>query len=47
LSQAPLFDLAFRTARPSRPVFCHQEFLDKLSARRNEPVGKRASLLLQ
>ena len=37
----------FRTARPNRPVYCHQEFLDKLSARHNEPVGKRASLLLQ
>ncbi len=37
----------FRTARPSRPVYCHQEFLDKLAARHNEPVGKRAALLLQ
>jgi hypothetical protein len=28
-------------------VYCHQEFLDKLAARRNEPVGKRAALVLQ
>ena len=28
-------------------MFCHQEFLDKLGERRNEPVGKRTSLLLQ
>ena len=47
LSQPPLFDHEFRTARPNRPVYCHQEFLDKLSARRNEPVGKRTALLLQ
>jgi tetratricopeptide (TPR) repeat protein len=37
----------FRTARPSRPVYCHQEFLDKLASRHNDPVAKRASLLLQ
>jgi hypothetical protein len=28
-------------------VYCHQEFLDKLAARRNEPVGKRAALIMQ
>jgi len=28
-------------------VYCHQEFLDKLAARRNEPVGKRAALVMQ
>ena len=47
MSQSALFGHEFRTARPSRPVYCHQEFLDKLALRRNEPVGKRASLLLQ
>ena len=47
MSQVHLFDKEFRTARPSRPVFCHQEFLDKLSARRNDPIAKRTSLLLQ
>ena len=47
LSQPALFEHEFRTARPARPVYCHQEFLDKLAARRNEPVGKRAALVLQ
>jgi tetratricopeptide (TPR) repeat protein len=47
LSDSELFPHEFRTARPSRPVYCHQEFLDKLAQRRNEPVGKRAALLLQ
>src|SRR6516162_2901594 len=47
LSQSDLFAHEFRTARPPRPVYCHQEFLDKLALRRNEPVGKRAALLLQ
>jgi hypothetical protein len=47
LSEGTLFPHEFRTARPSRPLFCHQEFLDKLEARRNEPTGKRAGLLLQ
>jgi tetratricopeptide (TPR) repeat protein len=42
-----LFEHEFRTARPPRPVYCHQEFLDKLAARRNEPVGKRTAMLLQ
>ena len=28
-------------------VYCHQEFLDKLAARRNEPIGKRAALVMQ
>jgi hypothetical protein len=28
-------------------VYCHQEFLDKLAARRHEPVGKRAALVMQ
>jgi hypothetical protein len=47
LGQSALFAHEFRTARPPRPVYCHQEFLDKLALRRNEPAGKRASLLLQ
>src|SRR6185437_1535706 len=42
-----LFSHDFRTARPPRLLLCHQEFLDKLEARRNEPTGKRAALLMQ
>src|SRR5438046_1219876 len=47
LSQTGLFDPAIQTRRPARPVYCHQDFLDKLAERRNEPVAKRASLLMQ
>ena len=42
-----LFETEFKTTRPPRPIFCHQEFLDKLAARRNDQVAKRTSLLLQ
>jgi hypothetical protein len=34
LGQSPLFDHDFHTARPARLVYCHQEFLDKLSPAR-------------
>ncbi|HUS08542.1 MAG TPA: hypothetical protein VMZ52_19715 [Bryobacteraceae bacterium] len=47
LEQSPLFDRDFRTARPARTVYCHQEFLNKLASRRTEPVGKRTALLMQ
>jgi hypothetical protein len=47
LNHPVLFEQEFQTARPPRPVYCHQEFLDKLAQRRNEPIGKRAALLLQ
>ena len=47
MSHPVLFDQDFQTARPPRSVYCHQEFLDKLAERRNEPVGKRAALILQ
>ncbi len=45
----PQFELfePFRTAAPSSPLFCHQEFLEKLAQHRQDPIGKRASLLLQ
>lgn len=47
LGQSPLYEHDFRTARPAHTVYCHQEFLDKLTARRTEPVGKRTALLMQ
>jgi hypothetical protein len=47
LGQSPLFEHDFRTARPAQTVYCHREFLDKLTARRTEPVGKRTALLMQ
>ena len=45
--QISFYDSSFETARRPNPVFCHQEFLEKLAAIRNLPVGKRASLLMQ
>lgn len=36
----------FRTARPGNPLYCHQEFLEKLHEARQSPAGKRAALLL-
>ncbi len=42
-----LFEIDFRTARPPNPVYCHQEFLEKLAAHGRNGIGKRAMLLLQ
>ena len=44
--QASLFDDRFETARPPNPIFCHQDFLEKLEAYRTQPVGRRAAWLL-
>src|SRR5512138_510964 len=46
-TQAELFDQPFSTVVSPNPVFCHQEFLEKLAAHRLQPVGKRAALLMQ
>ena len=45
--QSELFDRSFETASAPNPVFCHQEFLEKLEANRSQAVGKRAALLMQ
>jgi len=37
----------FSTAVDANPVFCHQEFLEKLAAHGNDTIGRRAALLLQ
>lgn len=37
----------FETRLPAHPIYCHQEFLEKLELHRNTGIGKRASLLLQ
>jgi tetratricopeptide (TPR) repeat protein len=42
-----LFEDSFATAVRANPIFCHQEFLEKLETHRNHPIGKRASLLMQ
>ena len=40
-------DGAFETVKPAAPIYCHQDFLEKLDSHRDSPIGKRASLLLQ
>ncbi|HEY2017035.1 MAG TPA: hypothetical protein VGH38_26200, partial [Bryobacteraceae bacterium] len=34
-------------AREGNPLFCHQEFLEKMAENRSSTVGRRAALLLQ
>src|SRR6266542_1393389 len=46
-AQPQLFEHALDTATPANPIFCHQEFLEKLEANRTQPLGKRAALLMQ
>jgi hypothetical protein len=41
------FVAPFETSRPSNPVFCHQEFLEKVAAERNTAIGRRATFLMQ
>lgn len=47
MAQAQLFDTEFVTARPANPLYCHQDFLEKLAHHRNSPLARRAALLLQ
>lgn len=37
----------FETSRAPNPIFCHQEFLEKLAALGRDPVARRAAFLLQ
>ena len=37
----------FATAQPGNPLYCHQDFLQKVEENRNNPIGKRAAFLLQ
>ena len=46
LQQLEFLD-TFQTARPANPLFCHQEFLEKLSEHGRDPLGRRAAFLLQ
>lgn len=46
-TQQALMEGPFETKRPANPIFCHEEFLEKLEASRNQPAGKRASLLIR
>jgi hypothetical protein len=37
----------FETSRPANPLFCHQEFLEKLSEHSRDSIGRRVAFLLQ
>ncbi len=37
----------FETAKPSNPLFCHQEFLEKLAEHSRDSIGRRAAFLMQ
>jgi hypothetical protein len=37
----------FRTARPGNPLFCHQDFLEKLADHSRDATGRRAGFLMQ
>jgi tetratricopeptide (TPR) repeat protein len=37
----------FETAKPSHPLFCHQEFLEKLAEHSRDSIGRRAAFLMQ
>ncbi|MGA8311403.1 MAG: hypothetical protein WB755_15335, partial [Terriglobales bacterium] len=38
---------AFETSRPPNPLFCHQEFLEKLAEHGRDAIGRRAAFLMQ
>ncbi len=42
-----MFALELPPARPGSPLFCHQDFLEKMEQNRTSTVGRRAALLLQ
>jgi hypothetical protein len=37
----------FETSKPANPLFCHQEFLEKLADHSRDAIGRRAAFLLQ
>src|SRR5258708_3154067 len=37
----------FETSRPPNPLFCHQEFLEKLAEHGRDAIGRRAAFLMQ
>ena len=41
------FGEMFKTGRSPHPIFCHQEFLERLALERNTAIGRRASYVMQ
>ena len=37
----------FETSKPPNPLFCHQEFLEKLAEHRRDSIGRRTAFLMQ
>ena len=37
----------FETSRPPNPLFCHQEFLERLAEHGRDALGRRAAFLMQ
>jgi hypothetical protein len=46
-TQLELIDDEFATSKPSNAIFCHEEFLEKLSSHERDSIGKRTAFLLQ
>ncbi len=46
-TQLDLLNASFETGQPASPLFCHQEFLEKLADHGRDSVGRRAAFLLQ
>ena len=47
MGQPKLFETDFGTVRPANPLYCHQDFLEKLEGYRNSPLSRRVALLMQ
>ena len=46
-TQLDLLTEPFQTGQPANPLFCHQEFLEKLADHGRDAIGRRAAFLLQ
>ena len=46
-TQLELLNESFQTGKPANPLFCHQEFLEKLAEHGKDSIGRRAAFLLQ
>ncbi len=46
-TQLDLLNESFQTGKPANPLFCHQEFLEKLAEHGRDSIGRRAAFLLQ
>src|SRR4051794_35141038 len=47
MSDQPGLADRFDTARPANPLYCHQDFLDKLAEHNRDATGRRIGFLMQ